>query len=37
VLVATGVPAELAHGSVRFTVGTDNTEEDVDFVLSVLP
>lgn len=37
VLVAIGVPPELAHGSVRFTVGTDNTEEDVDYVLSVLP
>jgi cysteine desulfurase len=37
VLVATRLPEELAHGSLRFTVGTDNTEEDVDYVLSVLP
>jgi cysteine desulfurase len=37
VLVAMGVPPELAHGSVRFTVGTDNTVEEVDYVLSVLP
>jgi cysteine desulfurase len=37
VLVAIGVPPELAHGSVRFTVSTDNTDEDVDYVLSVLP
>jgi len=37
VLVATHLPEELAHGSLRFTVGTDNTEEDVDYVLSVLP
>jgi len=37
VLVATKLPEELAHGSLRFTVGTDNTDEDVDYVLSVLP
>ncbi len=37
VLVAIGLPPDLAHGSVRFTVGTDNTDEDVDHVLSVLP
>ncbi len=37
VLVATKVPEELAHGSLRFTLGTDNTDEDVDYVLSVLP
>ena len=37
VLVALGVPADLAHGSVRFTVGMDNTDEDVDYVISVLP
>jgi cysteine desulfurase len=37
VLVATCLPEELAHGSLRFTVGVDNTDEDVDYVLSVLP
>jgi cysteine desulfurase len=37
VLVATKVPEELAHGSLRLTVGVDNTDEDVDYVLSVLP
>ena len=37
VLVAIGLPEELAHGSLRFTVGTDNTDEDVEYVLSVLP
>ena len=37
VLLATGIPVEVAHGSVRFTLGWDNTEEDVDHVLSVLP
>ncbi|MGI6686566.1 MAG: cysteine desulfurase NifS [Bacillota bacterium] len=37
VLIATGIPEELVHGSVRFTLGRENTEEDVDYVLSVLP
>lgn len=36
-LLAMGVPAEVAHGSVRFTFGHENTEEDVDRVLAVLP
>ncbi len=37
VLLALGVPHELAHGSLRLTLGKDNTEEDVDKVLEVLP
>ena len=37
VLVAIGRSATLAQGSLRFTLGRDNTEEDVDYVLSVLP
>jgi cysteine desulfurase len=37
VLLATGLQEELAHGSLRFTVGVDNTDGDVDYVLSVLP
>jgi cysteine desulfurase len=37
VLVAIGVPADLAHSSLRFTVGPDNTDDDVDHVLAVLP
>ncbi len=37
VLIATGLHEELAHGSLRFTVGVDNTDGDVDYVLSVLP
>lgn len=36
-LLAMGIPAETAHGSVRFTFGPENTEEEVDKVLSVLP
>ena len=37
VLVAIGLPADLAQGSIRLTLGRDNTEEEVDYVLSVLP
>lgn len=37
VLMATGVDAELAHGSIRFSLGRENTEEDVDYVLEKLP
>jgi len=37
VLMAMGVPVEIAHGSLRLTVGVDNTQEDVDYVLSILP
>ncbi len=37
VLLAMGIPPEDAHGSVRLTLGRDNTEEDVDYVLEVLP
>jgi cysteine desulfurase len=37
VLVATRLPEDLAHGSLRFTVGVDNIDDDVDYVLSVLP
>jgi len=34
VLMATGVGPELAHGSIRFSLGRDSTEEDVDYVAS---
>lgn len=37
VLLATGVPHEIAHGSIRFTLGMSNNESDVDYVLEVLP
>jgi cysteine desulfurase len=37
VLVAMGIPVEIAHSSVRFTLGAGNTEEEVDFVISILP
>ncbi|MBI4303824.1 MAG: cysteine desulfurase NifS [Chloroflexi bacterium] len=37
VLIAMGLPHELAHGSLRFTMGKWTTEEDIDKVLRVLP
>ena len=36
-LLAIGRSADLAQGSLRITLGRENTEEDVDYVLSVLP
>ena len=37
VLLAIGLPHEIAHGSLRLTLGRDNTEQDVDSVLEQLP
>ncbi len=37
VLLATGVPLERAHGSIRISLGRENTREDVEYVLEVLP
>lgn len=37
VLMATGVGPELAHGSIRFSLGRNSTDEDVDYVLEKLP
>ncbi len=37
VLSAIGVPPDVAHGSVRFSLGRDNTEDDVEQVIEVLP
>jgi cysteine desulfurase len=37
VIRALGRNDELARGSIRFSFGQDNTEEDVDYVLEVLP
>ena len=36
VLLAIGLSADLAQGSLRITLGRDNTDEDVDYLLSVL-
>jgi cysteine desulfurase len=37
VLRALGLPAQLCQGSLRLTLGDENTSEDMDYVLSVLP
>jgi cysteine desulfurase len=37
VLLAIGLPHEIAHGSLRFSFSQDNQESDVDAVLAVLP
>ena len=37
VLLALGLPHEIAHGSLRLTLGTDTTQQEIDTVLEVLP
>ncbi len=37
VLIACGLGPELAHGSIRFSLGKDTTAEDIDYVLDTLP
>ena len=37
VLLATGIPIEYAHGSIRISMGRDTTEEDIDYIINVLP
>lgn len=37
VLLATGLGPELAHGSIRFSLGRDSTEAEVDYVVEKLP
>lgn len=37
VLVAMGLPLEWARGSLRLTLGKENTEDDIETVLSALP
>ncbi|MCH5211485.1 MAG: cysteine desulfurase NifS [Oscillospiraceae bacterium] len=37
VLMAIGVPHEIAHGSIRFSVGEDTTDEEIDYVLEKMP
>ena len=36
VLLAIGVPEEIAHGSIRFTFGKENTMEEVDYTVDTL-
>ncbi|MGB9553976.1 MAG: cysteine desulfurase NifS, partial [bacterium] len=37
VLRAMGVPFTAAHGSIRFSLSRFNSDEDIDYILSVLP
>jgi cysteine desulfurase len=37
VLMATGLGPELAHGSIRFSLGWGITEEDIDYIIEKLP
>jgi len=37
VLLAMGLDHQTAHGSLRLTLGAGNTEEEIDYVLSVMP
>lgn len=37
VLLATGVEPELAHGSIRFSLGTETSDDEIDYVLETMP
>ena len=37
VILATGKPYEFAHASMRFTLGRSTTQEEIDYVLEILP
>lgn len=37
VLLAMGMPHEIAHGSLRLSIGADNTDEQIDHILKVVP
>lgn len=37
VLLAIGLPEEIAHGSLRLTIGEENTEEEINTVINKLP
>ena len=36
-LLAIGLPHEVAHGSLRVSLGRENTEAEVDILLAALP
>ena len=36
VLLAIGLPHEIAHGSLRITIGDETTKEDLDYVVDKL-
>ncbi|MDE6133597.1 MAG: aminotransferase class V-fold PLP-dependent enzyme, partial [Oscillospiraceae bacterium] len=37
VLLALGLPHEVAHGSMRLTISDEITDEDIDYILEVVP
>ena len=37
VLLAIGLPHEVAHGSLRISLSDDNSEDDVNYIIEVLP
>lgn len=37
VLIAIGLPHEISHGSLVFTMGRNNQKEEIDYVLEILP
>lgn len=37
VLLAIGLPHEIAHGSLRLSIGEDTTDEEIEYVIEVLP
>jgi cysteine desulfurase len=37
VLLATGLKHEEAHGSIMFTLGRDSSEEDIEYVIGLMP
>jgi cysteine desulfurase len=37
VLLAIGLPHEIAHGSLRLSINEDNSNEDIDYILKTLP
>jgi cysteine desulfurase len=37
VLLAIGAPSDMVHSTVRFTVGPANTDDDVEYLLGILP
>ena len=37
VLLALGLKHEVAHGSLRLSISDENTDEDIDYILEVVP
>lgn len=37
VILSLGLPYEVAHGSIRFTLGRSTTQKDIDYVIYTLP